>query len=261
MERRRTLLTKAYADADAFLRYWAPVLREAGARLVKRLLVDRPKRVLDLGAGAGINLAAIGAHAPGATVVACDYVEPLLRAAPSEYPRVVGDAMRLGFADDSFDGVVMAFMLFHTPEPAEALAETRRILRAGGGLVVGTWMPGDPFAPDDIFEEELNAAGAPPFESMSAHLDLMDSPEKIAALLRAAGFEVGGSAVEEFPEQLDVETFLDRRRRLGGTVRRLGEIDAEARDACLARARERLIKLEAGDFFNRDRAILTWARS
>lgn len=66
----------------------------------------------------------------------------MIAAAPREYARVLTDASALGFADASFDAVVMAFMLFHVPEPPRALAEAHRVLRPAGRLAVGAWYVG-----------------------------------------------------------------------------------------------------------------------
>jgi ubiquinone/menaquinone biosynthesis C-methylase UbiE len=35
--------------------------------------------------------------------------------------------------------VIMAFVLFHVPEPATALGEVRRVLKAGGNIGLTTW--------------------------------------------------------------------------------------------------------------------------
>jgi SAM-dependent methyltransferase len=48
------------------------------------------------------------------------------------------DAQALPFADDSFDVVVANHMLYHVPEPAEALAELARVLRPGGVALTAT---------------------------------------------------------------------------------------------------------------------------
>src|SRR6516164_6412798 len=48
----------------------------------------------------------------------------------------VGDAQALRFPDSSFDAVRTERMLMHVPDPAKALAEMARVLRAGGRMVV-----------------------------------------------------------------------------------------------------------------------------
>jgi ubiquinone/menaquinone biosynthesis C-methylase UbiE len=48
------------------------------------------------------------------------------------------DAVSLPFADDSFDLVAAHYMLYHVPDPLQALQEFRRVLRPGGTLVAAS---------------------------------------------------------------------------------------------------------------------------
>lgn len=48
------------------------------------------------------------------------------------------DAMRLAFADDSFDLIYSFHALEHIPDPARALREMRRVARPGARFLVGT---------------------------------------------------------------------------------------------------------------------------
>ncbi len=117
-------------------------------RAVARAVDARPgQRVLDLAAGTGsssLPFAAAGAH-----VVACDFSIGMLRVgrrAHARLPFVAGDALRLPFADGAFDAVTMSFGLRNVADMDAALAEMRRVTRAGGRLVVcefsqPTWAP------------------------------------------------------------------------------------------------------------------------
>jgi len=49
---------------------------------------------------------------------------------------VAGDALRLPFADATFDAVTISFGLRNTVDPEAALAEMARVTRPGGRLVV-----------------------------------------------------------------------------------------------------------------------------
>jgi SAM-dependent methyltransferase len=53
-------------------------------------------------------------------------------------PDVVADVQSLPFPDGAFDAVKATEILEHVPDPAAALAECRRVLRAGGHLVATT---------------------------------------------------------------------------------------------------------------------------
>jgi SAM-dependent methyltransferase len=63
---------------------------------------------------------------------------PLVR---SRIPVVNGlavDAQNLPFADNSFDVVIANQMLYHVPDPSQALREFARVLRRGGVLMAST---------------------------------------------------------------------------------------------------------------------------
>jgi demethylmenaquinone methyltransferase / 2-methoxy-6-polyprenyl-1,4-benzoquinol methylase len=103
--------------------------------------------VLDLAAGTG------GSSQPfverGARVVPCDFSLGMLRVGKRARPRLgflAGDAMRLPFADDTFDAVTISFGLRNIVDPDAGLREMLRVTRPGGRLVVcefshPTWAP------------------------------------------------------------------------------------------------------------------------
>lgn len=116
-------------------------------RAVAQALDLQPgERVLDLAAGTATSSAALART--GADVVGCDFSLGMLRAAkPYEgVDLVAGDALRLPFADASFDAVTISFGLRNTQDVDVALAELLRVTRPGGRLVVcefshPTWPP------------------------------------------------------------------------------------------------------------------------
>lgn len=118
------------------------VLALGQTRLWRRAVVNavapRPgERILDLAAGTGTSSAPLAAR--GAAVVPCDFSLGMLavgRRREPGLPFVAGDAMRLPFADATFDAVTMSFGLRNTADPEAALAEMARVTRPGGRLVV-----------------------------------------------------------------------------------------------------------------------------
>ena len=107
-------------------------------RAVLNAVAPRPgERVLDLAAGTGTSSVPFASR--GAAVVPCDFSLGMLavgrRREPS-LPFVAGDALRLPFADASFDAVTISFGLRNTVDPEGALAEMARVTRPGGRLVV-----------------------------------------------------------------------------------------------------------------------------
>ena len=74
-------------------------------------------------------------------VVALDFAEPMLRRGGRKSARLpvhplCGDAQRLPFADECFDGAMVAFGVRNLSDLDLGLAELRRVLREGSPLVV-----------------------------------------------------------------------------------------------------------------------------
>lgn len=121
-----------------------------------RLGVGPSTKVIDVGCGAGRH--AFEAYRRGADVVAFDRDEAELRsvdtilramAETGEAPDgasakvVVGDALKLPYADETFDCVVASEILEHIPHDDAAITELIRVLKAGGTLAVSVprWLP------------------------------------------------------------------------------------------------------------------------
>ncbi len=117
-------------------------------RAVEQAVDVRPgERVLDLAAGTGTSSAPFASA--GAFVVPCDFSLGMLhegRRRRPLLPFVAGDAMRLPFADASFDAVTTSFGLRNVHDSDAALREMLRVTRPGGRLVLcefshPTWGP------------------------------------------------------------------------------------------------------------------------
>jgi demethylmenaquinone methyltransferase/2-methoxy-6-polyprenyl-1,4-benzoquinol methylase len=113
--------------------------------VTRALDLQAGERVLDLAAGTATSSVALARS--GATVVGCDFSLGMLRQGRGRgVDLVAGDAMKLPFADASFDAVTISFGLRNVADPSVALAELRRVTRPGGRLVVcefshPTWAP------------------------------------------------------------------------------------------------------------------------
>ncbi|WP_275006264.1 demethylmenaquinone methyltransferase [Promicromonospora iranensis] len=105
------------------------------------------ERVLDLAAGTGTSSEPFAAD--GAFVVPSDFSIGMLQVGKDrrpDLPFVAGDAMRLPFADASFDAVTISFGLRNVADTSKALREMLRVVRPGGRVVIcefstPTWAP------------------------------------------------------------------------------------------------------------------------
>jgi SAM-dependent methyltransferase len=136
------------------------------------------------------------------------------------------DAERLDLEDDSVDGVICRWGYMLMADPAAALAETRRVLRPGGRLVLAVWR-----APEQnpwvavggrvFVERGLLPRPDPDAPSMFA----MATDERVRSLLEGAGFE--SVRIDDVPVLFVYESvadYLTAARETAGSVRRaLGE--------------------------------------
>src|SRR4051794_20790797 len=99
------------ADAAAYEKWWAPVLRRNMDRVLDSVDWTGVRMALEVGCGTGGVLDGIALRAPGALVVGLDATGAMLRLAPQAYPLVQGDAQRLPFRDATVDLVVSGFMI------------------------------------------------------------------------------------------------------------------------------------------------------
>ena len=114
---------------------------EAGLGEMRRELLARARgRVLELGAGTGVNLDLYPDSVGELVLVEPDpHMAKRLRdrlASSSRQATLVEDsAERLPFADASFDTAVATLVLCTIPDPAAALREAARVLKPGGELL------------------------------------------------------------------------------------------------------------------------------
>jgi MPBQ/MSBQ methyltransferase len=125
--------------------FWTPELR--GAALGPARLDDSGLRTIDVGAGTGFSTEGIVERVqPGAVTMLDQSPDQLRRAGRkprlAACAKLLGDAERLPFPDDSFDRYVSCGSIEYWPDPARAVAEARRVVRPGGiALIVGPLPP------------------------------------------------------------------------------------------------------------------------
>lgn len=131
---------------------------------------DPPRRVLDLGCGAGNSVDAFRGHDASIDWVGVDIADSQEARARrrDDATFVTYDGIRVPFPDGSFDLVYSSQVLEHVPDPQAHLREIARVLRPGGRLIGST--------------SQLE-----PYHSMS-YWNI--TPFGFAELVRAAGMQV-----------------------------------------------------------------------
>jgi len=163
-------------------------------------------RVLDLGCGTGELARQVARHYPAARVLATDFTRAMVlaavratgrrpEAARLEYGRAT--ALRLPFADGSFDLVTNAFVARNLADLPRALTEMRRVLRPGGVLLtLEITEPGSPafgrlfHAYFDRVVPWLGAAvhSAGPYRYLPESLRTLPPRDRFLEAMRSAGF-------------------------------------------------------------------------
>jgi SAM-dependent methyltransferase len=169
----------------AFFSMMGPYIEWNLRQRKRRVFAELPRTVVELGAGVGANLRYLQ---PGSTLVAIEPNLPMhrrLRAAAER--RGVHLDLRDRLAEDtelpsqSVDSVISSLLLCTVTDPADVLAEIRRILRPGGTFRFVEHVAARAGTPTRTLQRALRRPWAWTFEGCSCERDL-------AGLLRAAGF-------------------------------------------------------------------------
>lgn len=159
---------KALWEKGDFTRI-AESMRNSGAALVGQLGISKGMKVLDIGCGDGTT--AIPAAKLGANVLGVDIASNLVIAGNRRVEAEgltnclfrEGDATNLHELDDqSFDLVVSIFGVMFAPKPMDVAKELVRVTRAGGRIVMGNWIPGDPTLVAQILKVSSSYTPPPP---------------------------------------------------------------------------------------------------
>ena len=247
---RRSEVTAAYdLGVDAYVALWSPVILPAAQALLAALDPGPGARVLDVGTGSGALVSSIRAAAADVTVVGLDASAGMLRRCRSDtgIPAVCCDAQSLPIRDAAFDVVILAFVLFHLGDPAQALAEAARVLTTGGHVGTATWARDGSMEADTVWDETLTEAGAPPLPASRVDA-VLDSEDAIGRLLACAGLRAARIWREPLRHRWDLSTYYRFATGAGRNRQRLQQLDTGTRSQVLQRALNRLRALDPDAF-------------
>lgn len=173
--------------------------------VLAEVLEDRDAVVLDVACGTG-DLSIELQRDASARVIGTDFCRPMLDLAREktasislDIPYIEADAMRLSFADESFDAVTIAFGLRNLSNFSDGLVELRRVLKPGGRLAVLEFsspaVPGFRALFNFYFSRVLPRIGGIVSGSRGAYEYLPDSVSKfpdqknLVKMMQQAGFD------------------------------------------------------------------------
>jgi phosphatidylethanolamine/phosphatidyl-N-methylethanolamine N-methyltransferase len=120
---------------------FGPILQPGRIRAIARMALRPGDRVLEVGAGTGIN---VPLYPRDCQVTAIDLSSAMLEKARERIARhglrnvrlLETDAAHLTFANDSFDRVYAPYMISVVPDPVKVALEMKRVCRPGGRIVI-----------------------------------------------------------------------------------------------------------------------------
>ena len=148
------------------------------------------------------------------------------------------DAERMDLDDDSVDGAVCRFGYMLMADPAQALKETRRVLRDGGALAFAVWIGPDRnpwYATPGMAMVQRGVI--PPPEPGAPGIAALAEPDRIRELVTAAGFSEPG--LEEIAFEFhyaDADDYWDSIIRLAGPLAQAVESQPEDEQAAIRAA-------------------------
>ena len=209
--------------ADEIDEVAAPILEW----LIGALAPQQGDVVLELAAGPGsAGLAAAPLVGEGGRVLSTDFSPAMVEVARRRSEAVgvtnvehrVMDAERIELEDGSVDGVLCRFGYMLMPDPAAALAETRRVLRRGGRLALAVWRGAEQNPWVSIAGRLLVERGLfPPPEPGAPGMFSLGDDERLRGLLEGAGFAIERlEDVEAHFRYSDVDDYIATARETGG---------------------------------------------
>ncbi|RYY59144.1 MAG: class I SAM-dependent methyltransferase [Chitinophagaceae bacterium] len=172
----------------------AKTMRQSGTELVSTFGIQPGMKVLDLGCGDGttaIPAALLGAHVQGVDIATNLVAAGNARIKAEQVPYcsiTEGDATDLrDLGSESFDLAVSIFGAMFAPRPFDVAKELVRVVKPGGRIIMGNWIPGDPTLVAQILR--ISSAYTPPPPADFVSPMLWGVEEKVTERFTAAGID------------------------------------------------------------------------
>jgi SAM-dependent methyltransferase len=208
------------------------VTRPVTEWLVQALDPQLGDTVLELAAGPGdVGYAAAPLLGDDGRLISSDFSSEMVevgrrRASELRLENVehrVLDAEEIALEDDSVDRVLCRFGYMLMPDPAAALAETRRVLRPGGRVALAVWSAPERNPWISVGGRVLSGLGlVPPPQPGEPGMFVLADESRLQGLLEGAGFTV--ERVEDIPVLFtydDVDHYVAAARETGGMFARI----------------------------------------
>ena len=208
------------------------VLEPFEKMLVSAVDAEKPKRVLDVGCGAGATTLAIARSVGSCTGV--DISEPMIERARArakgESTFILADAQTYAFEQGSFDMIVSRFGVMFFDDPVAAFANLRRAAKDGAALRVIVWRS----PAENPFMTTAERAGARFFSLPERKPDepgqfAFADRDRVQRILEASGWS--NVAIEPFdvPCSFPATELVRYTTRMGPVGRALQEADEATR--------------------------------
>jgi demethylmenaquinone methyltransferase/2-methoxy-6-polyprenyl-1,4-benzoquinol methylase len=179
-------------------------------RTADALALPPDARVLDLATGTADLALRVAVRHPDSAIAGLDPSRNMLavgrkkiaaRGLGERIDLLVGDAQALPYADDSFDGVCIAFGIRNVPDRERALAEMARVTRPGGRIAILELSEprGGLLGPLARFHVHVVVprlggllSGSREYRYLQASIATFPRPEVFADAMRACGLDVLG---------------------------------------------------------------------
>jgi ubiquinone/menaquinone biosynthesis C-methylase UbiE len=191
-----------FTDGAAYDRLMAPWSRAAGKEFLDWLAMPAELRWLDVGCGTGAFTELVLERANPRDVSAVDPAEDQIayaRTKPStkHVDFRLSRAQALPFADHEFDVAAMALVITFIPDPAQAIAEMKRVVKPGGMLGTYVWDFLGKGNTQQPLREAVEAMGIPVLP-MPGHIH--SRLENLRAIFAGAGL----AAVSARPMEIEI---------------------------------------------------------